>query len=90
MKISKEHFEVFIDLDGFDSLLEYQNSSVTYGKLFDYNRIIIGESDNPIRQFEPKYNHLKSKPKIYKCFYNLNTSYYDEFESLPDDYSYPI
>ena len=89
MKISKEHFEVFIDLDGFDSLLEYQNSSVTYGKLFDYNRIIIGESDNPIRQFEPKYNHLKSKPKIYKCFYNLKTSYYDEFESLPDDYSYP-
>jgi len=90
MKINKEHFEVFIDLDGFDSLLEYQNSSVTYGKLFDYNRIIIGDSDNPIRQFEPKYNHLKSKPKIYKCFYNLKTSYYDEFESLPDDYSYPI
>ena len=89
MKILREEFEIFEPVDKFDTLLDFQTGSVVYGSLFDVSKVVIGDDKNPERKFECSHKHLENKPKIYKSF-NPILSTYEKFSSYPASFEYPV
>lgn len=90
MKVNKEDFEVFIQIDPFDSLLPYKPGSSFFGSTFDINKVIVGTEKNPNKKLDIDDSRLKQRQKSYKKYNNNISSLYDKFKTLPDNFSFPL
>ena len=90
MKINKEDFEIFIQIDPFDSLLPYKPGSSFFGNTFDINKVIVGTEKNPNKKLDIDNNRLKQRQKSYKKYNHNISSLYDKFKTLPQDFNFPL